>query len=255
MSFLRNLSFLIDGPYRKSRSACFIPALKSHLIALSTVLLGLSMLLTACSGLDFGSAGPVAPTTAATPAPETLARLHWCGKPAMTFRDEAVPSTTTSSSGTAAGAPPLGPANGTPTTITNWSQVKANLGFTIFLPSTLPSGTCLLSVLGTLRDPIFGSNFTITYILPAHDSITLSQAPLRSQNTAFQCSIAPNTTSGGGAAKGGTPAAQSTITSQVQLCTGVRDKTNIVFSARGATATLQHFFQDLQPDIEWIPAS
>ncbi len=186
----------------------------------------------------------------ATPEPMTLSSLHWCSKPSMVFRDQADPN---AAKGT--GQTGLGPANGTPTAINDWNTVKNNLGFTIFLPKTLPAGSCLLNVSSSLRDPIFGSNFTITYVLADQNSISFSQAPSRSQNTSFQCNVSDTPATDGNATKKGTPAVTPTPTSNpVQLCNGVREKTNIVFSARGATPVLEQFFQSLQPDVDWMPA-
>ncbi len=184
----------------------------------------------------------------ATATPSVLSSLQWCSKPAMVFRDQANPTA-------AATKTTLGPANGTPTAVNDWNTVKSNLGFTIFLPKTLPTGTCLLNVSGSLRDPIFGSNFTITYVLPDQNSISLSQAPVRAQNTSFQCSVSGSSAANGATAKAGTPVATPTPAGDpIQLCNGVREKTNIVFSARGTTATLEQFFQALQPDVDWVPA-
>lgn len=187
----------------------------------------------------------------ATPAPAALSSLHWCDKPSMVFRDQADANAAKNSPQTK-----LGPANGTPTVIADWNTVKENLGFTIFLPKTLPAGSCLLNVSSSLRDPIFGSNFTITYILPDQNSVSFSQAPSRAQNTSFQCNVSDSpAANGNGAVKKGTPDATPAPTANpVQLCNGVREKTNIVFSARGATPTLEQFFQGLQPDIDWMPA-
>lgn len=230
----------------------------------------LSLLLGGCTGANPG--GGALPAGTATPANVALSRLHWCEKPTMVFRDLAVAtnttpgatpgatSETTPAPGTMGG---LGPANGTPTTITAWSLVKANLGFTVFLPATLPAGSCLLSASGTLRDPILGSNFTIVYLLPGKDALSLAQAPQRSQSTAFQCSASPTTsaveatrTSTAGAAQKGTATPEPGVTQgTVQLCSGVRDKTNIVFSARGTTQTLQAFFHNLQSGVDWMPTS
>ncbi|HLG76953.1 MAG TPA: hypothetical protein VKX46_11105, partial [Ktedonobacteraceae bacterium] len=143
------------------------------------------------------------------------------------------------------------PANGTPVALTNWSVVKANLGFTIFLPATLPGDTCLLSAASTLRHALIGSNFIITYLLANHDSITFSQAAQRTAGAAFQCNPAQglNTTS-----KQVTPT-PGPAGDPVQLCSGTRDGTNIVFSARGKTSVLQQLFQSLQPNTDWIPTT
>jgi hypothetical protein len=171
----------------------------------------------------------------------------------MVFRDQAAPATSTVQSATQS---TLGPANGTPTTVTDWNVVKNNLGFTIYLPKTLPTGSCLLNVSGSLRDPIFGSNFTITYVLPDQSSISFSQAPARTQSTGLQCSVSSSPAPAGNGAlvapvtPGVTPIPTS---NSIQLCNGVREKTNIVFSARGTTAALEQFFQALQPNVDWVP--
>ena len=234
------------------------------------------------SGVLFAACSTQNSTNNPTPGTVNISAIHWCGKPLMIFRDEASPSapstgtptasTPTASTPTAvatsvasvtptvkATATPstgLTPANGTPTTINDWKVVKANLGFAVFLPTTLPTGTCLMSASGTLRDPIFGSNFTIGYLLPNHDSISLSEAPLRSQNILFQCSASVSSTLPSGSTKGGTPTpAPTTSQAPMQLCTGVQSTTNIVFSARGTTKDLQTFFRSLKPDVNWVPAS
>lgn len=222
-------------------------------VAMSFVLA--AFFLTSCSGLDLGgnpantAENPIAPQVA-------LAQLHWCGKPVMIFRDEDV-STPTSGTVTAttAGTPiPSSTATNAPSTaqpvvVTNWSQVEPQLGFTVFLPQALPQNTCLVSASGTLHDPIFGGSFTIGYLLPDHSSLTLAEAPFRSQNRQFQCT--PSSSS-----KASTPAAKSGPAQAIlQVCSGVQDNTSIVFSARGSTDNLQRFFASLQSDINWVPGS
>ncbi len=214
---------------------------------LSLLLVFSGVLLAACTGPG-GSLNSNGAT--ATSKQVALAQLHWCSKPAMVFRDDA--SAVKPSAGEAAAVPStsLGPANGTPVTLTSWSEVQANLGFTVFLPPTLPAGTCLLNVSGTLRHPVLGSNFVITYLLADHDSITFSQAPLTSKNTAFQCSAAPDANTLDGYAPVAMPTvAVSANQDPVQLCSGARNTTNIVFSARGKMSALQHIFQSLQPNV------
>ena len=203
------------------------------------------------SSSNNGSTGSTGNAPQATPPPAALSSLHWCGRPSMVFRDQADANAAKNSPQTK-----LGPANGTPTAINDWNTVKENLGFTIFLPKTLPAGSCLLNVSSSLRDPIFCSNFTITYVLPDQNSVSFSQAPSRAQNTGFQCNVSDAPAAdGNGVTKKETPGATPTPTANpVQLCNGVREKTNIVFSARGATPALEQFFQGLQPDVDWMPA-
>lgn len=191
----------------------------------------LAVILTACaSGGNTTNNPQTTPTTTVS-----LGQIHWCGKPSMLFRDDGASTNGTKTNTTV-----------TPTTINDWNQFKTSLGFTLYLPATLPQGTCLSSAFGTVHDAVFGSSFTIGFMLPNHDPLTFSEAPLRSQDPKFQCSATTNNTSGTSA-----NAKQTAI----QLCTGARNTTNVVFSARGSTGDLQNFFQQLQPDVNWLPAA
>jgi hypothetical protein len=115
-----------------------------------------------------------------------------------------------------------------------------------------------------LHDPIFGGNFIIGYLLPNSNPISLSEAPVRSNSPQFQCSSAKGDTGSSSEASmralgSSTIATPVTVASPTQtpvlLCTGARDNTNIVFSARGTETSLKQFFDTLQPDVEWVPAS
>jgi hypothetical protein len=215
----------------------------SGYILVSGVLSVLVLGLVACSAPASGGneASTSQGTTTGNQMP--LSSLHWCGKPLMVFRDEGAAATTATQGATLTVT--ATPASGTPKTIDDWQQVRSNLGFTVFLPATLPAGTCLMNASATIHDPIFGGNFTIGYLLPDHSALSLSEAPLRSQNTTFQCSPSATTsaTKATGSAK-----------NVVQLCSGARTTTHIVFSALGATPMLEQFFQHLQPDPAWMPA-
>jgi hypothetical protein len=240
-----------------------------------------SILLVACSpSFPFG-AKQGSPTATATPSSLAISQVHWCGKPSMLFRDEgaisptatasttpgvtATASTTTTvtpgvtATGTAqsTGTPTATVVPGTPRTITDWSEVEANLGFTVYLPPTLPTGTCLVNAQATIHDPIIGGSFTIGYLLPDHSALSLSEAPLISQNTTFQCNPSNGTTPHATTPVAGTPVVSPTTTQQVPvlLCSGAKGTTNIVMSARGSTEQLQQIFQSLQPGLSWIPAS
>jgi len=224
-------------------------------LILGTGLVLVSALVSACSGLFAGG-----PATTPTPAVQALSHIAWCAKPVMVFRNEGAltPQPTVSATGTAtatatATAGTGGP--GTPTTMSDWSAVKASLGFTLYLPTTLPGGSCLVSAQATIHDPIFGGSFTIGYLLPDHTSLSISEAPLTSQNTSFQCSptsivITPTATTG----SKGTPGANATATPPGQLCSGAKETTNIVLSGPGSERSLQQIFNNLQPNVNWIPA-
>ena len=218
-----------------------------HLSVLVMSLLA-SLWLFSCTGMT-GTGTPAGASqkqgTASQPLQQaSLSSLHWCNKPLMLFRDEGALAASTPLA-LSPGTSPL--PTGTPLTMTSWSQIKPILGFTVFLPGLLPAGSCLMTVYGTVHDPIFGGSFTIAYLLPDHTSLSLSEAPLHSQHTNFQCSLSNQDGSSQGALA--TPPAL-----RMQLCSGVRDTTNIVFSAQWSTTTLQTFFHSLQSDIEWQPA-
>src|SRR3954469_24188040 len=88
-----------------------------------------SFFLASCSGLSFG--GPTTPVAIPTPSNLPLAKLHWCNKPFILFRDEhahvagtptATPTATATAAATAtASATPSG--SPTPSTLTDWSQI------------------------------------------------------------------------------------------------------------------------------------
>lgn len=275
MIVLRLLSGLILSPHR------FV------WLCLAVVLLLTNILLVSCTGLFGGSSGPAA---TATPSALEIAKLQWCMKPSMLFRDEeaitptptttatttpvatatptatitpgatTTPGTTVTATATAiAGSTPTPTVvPGTPRTITDWSEVEANLGFTVYLPSKLPKGTCLVNAQATIHDPIIGGSFTIAYLLPDHSALSLAEAPLASQNTIFQCDPSHGPTFQANATpKAGTPAPTPSATqgAPLLLCSGAKDTTNIVMSARGSTAYLQQLFNNLQPNLAWIPTS
>lgn len=239
---------------------------------INVILLLTSFFLVSCTGLNFGGSSSASPT--ATPAQLPLAKLRWCGKPVIIFRDEGATPTPTPTTGgtprataTAATTPTVTasptvtgvPATVTPTTLTDWAKVKPNLGFTVYLPSTLPRNSCLVSASGTLHDAIFGGSFTIGYLLPDHSPLSLAEAPLRSQNPEFQCSPSTSATPKATATtQKGTPTPVLTVSptqTPTQLCSGARDTTNIVFSAQGSLGDLKQLFDSLKPNVDWVPAS
>lgn len=257
MIVLRILSRLIHSPHKFVWSYLVIVLLLSNLF------------LASCTGL-FGENSGSAQT--ATPSELAVAQLHWCGKPSMLFRDEGAvtpaPTTTTTSTTGATATTTVATSSttgatatavpGTPRTITNWSEVEANIGFTVLLPAKLPRNTCLVNAQATIHDPIIGGSFTIGYLLPDHSALTLSEAPFVTQNTAFQCSSSAAATPKAKAAGGsGTPAPSTNATqgATLLLCSGAKGTTNIVMSARGSVDHLQQIFNNLQPNISWIPAS
>jgi hypothetical protein len=254
---------------KHSRNRCAVMLLTAFLVLLN-------VLLAACSTSFGGSTS--SPTATATPSDVPIAQLHWCGKKSMLFRDEgaATPTTTaTSTPGvtatasvtpgvTATSSAVITPtttvtvAPGTPTTITDWSQVEAGLGFVVYLPATLPAGTCLVNAQATIHDPIIVGSFTIGYLLPDHSALSLAEAPLISQNTIFQCNTSNGSTpKANSTPKSGTPVVSPNATqvAPLLLCSGAKGMTNIVMSARGTTDHLQQIFNNLQPNVTWIPGA
>lgn len=250
----------------------------------SLCLLLSSFFLASCSGLSVGGN----PSSNGTPTSSqiALAQLHWCGKPVSIFRDEHAPVTITPTRGTptatstpgttptttatsstptttktaTVGSTPTATVTATaipsgPTTVSDWSMVKPQLGFAVYLPPTLPANTCLVSASGTFHDPIFGGSFSIGYLLPNHSPLTFSEAPQRTKGLEFQCnpsgSASPRIPASENSA---TPSASPTQPSML-LCTGVRDTTNVVFSAQGSATSLKQFFNALRPNVNWVPRS
>ncbi len=202
--------------------------------------------LLSCSSASTSSASASQPQGAPNLVQSSLKSLHWCNQPMMIFRDEGAAALSTPGVVTPGTTPT---AISTPGTILDWSQVRQNLGFSVFLPASLAAGSCLMSVYGTVHDPIFGSSFTIAYLLPDHTSLSLSEAPVHTGHTNFQCSVSSAGLQGLSATPGPTKSALA-----MQLCSGMRNTTNIVFSAQWSLAALQKFFQNLQADVDWQPA-
>ena len=272
------------------QSESFVARWRHVLLVVSTCLLLSSFFLVSCSGLNF-LGGNTTPTAKPTPSQLALTKLRWCNKPFVVFRDEHAPVTVTVTpgSGTPAasatvtssstpvttvtsvtsvttvttvttGVTPTATATPSPTpttpqqptTITDWSQIEPDLGFTVFLPATLPAKTCLVSVSGTVHDPIFGGNFIIGYLLPDGSPLSLSEAPMRTNSRDFQCTSSKGTSPQNPA----TPGVTATPTQvPILLCTGAKDTTDVVFSMKGSEESLKKFFDALQPNVEWAPVA
>lgn len=228
----------ISSPVRKA-SSLFIPIVVVSILFTSCSLFGQTSNPTPTVPIGIGKG-----TATQTQEETSLSSLHWCGKPLVLFQDDGA------AKGATATASPTPQA--TPKTVTDWTQVEPNLGFTVYLPQMLPVGTCLTSVYGTFHDPVLGGSFTIGYLLPDHTAISFSEAPLVSRNTQFQCS--PSSTTGTPSKTSTTPTPGATVV-PLQLCTGAQGSTSIVLSAHGDSATLQKFFNALQPHVNWQPTS
>lgn len=220
----------------------------------------ISLFCSACSN-PFGGAN-----ASGTPgsAQQALDKISWCGTPSMVFRDEGAvaptvtptataPAKATATATSTSSTPVAGP--GTPSTVTSWSVVKSKLGFTVYLPTSLARGSCLVSAQATIHDPIYGGegSFTIGYLLPDHTSLSLSETPLlKSLDATFQCNSSSAATPTSNSTPSPTPTTSATPN---QLCSGAKNTTSIVIAGPGSVAHVQQIFDNLQPDVTWIPAS
>jgi hypothetical protein len=195
---------------------------------------------------------PVVLVACDTPPPTStpLNQLHWCDKQTLLFQD-------------ASQSPPV--------TLTNWNQVKKALNFTVYLPQSLPVGSCLVSGEALIHDKVLGSSFGVSYLLPGGVSLAFSETAMSGGETAsFQCSPSnapqPTVTSTGTptTTPTPTPTPTSTVTSTVTpeptatptvtlLCLGGKGSTNIVLDSSGSESSLQTLFKGLQPNVDWIP--
>ena len=133
-----------------------------------TLALAMTLAMT-LAGCSLGSSGSTSVSDQ-----QTVGALPWCAQPQISFVDS-------SSSSQQA--------------ITQWNQVKDQLGFTPYLPPSLPKGTCLDLVGGAIHDPIFGGHLSITWVLPGSAGpISFSEAPKRGNTaTTPQCSQSAQT--------------------------------------------------------------
>ncbi len=193
-------------------------------LALVALVLGLTL-----AGCSLGGGSSSTTTHAQDAAPQPLAKLAWCDKPLLTFQDD---STTT------------------PTTKSSWDDVKGQLGFTPYLPETLPSGTCLALAGGSIHDPVFGGHFDITYVLPNLGPVSFSEAPKKANlPSSFQCVQGPTPS----ATPQGTSTATATPAPRTTTCLGVQGDTAISLASRESQANLQTLFKSLKPNVTWVP--
>lgn len=192
---------------------------RAHIAILGLALLTLT--LTGCS-LNLGA------SSAATSSDQTLSALPWCDQPLISFQDYSQSSQQA---------------------VTQWSAVKDQLGFTPYLPTTLPKGSCLDLVGGSIHDPIFGGHLSITWVLPTTGPISFSEAPKRgSASSTPQCA-------GSAPASTGTPGTQSQLNNQsTTICVATVGDASVTIAAHMAASNLQAYFGELQPNVDWQPS-
>ncbi|HLZ21878.1 MAG TPA: hypothetical protein VKQ30_07140 [Ktedonobacterales bacterium] len=197
---------------------------RTALVSLSALVL---VLLVALAGCDLFGGGSSSGNNTNNVA---LSQLAWCDKPLINFQDN---STTNQA------------------TLTKWDDVKGQLGFTTYLPTTLPKSSCLVLAGGSIHDPIFGGQFKITYDLPNGVPISFSEAPKRS-GVSDKLTCVQGTS--GSATQTATPATQ-TPGSDTSICLGVIANTSIAIASRQSQSDLQNVFKSLQADVDWVPAN
>ena len=146
----------------------------------------------------------------------TPAEVPWCDTVSITFID----------SGSA-----------TQSTLSDWGRVSPQLGFTPYLPSSFPKGTCLVLAGGSVHDPVFGGRMVITWNLPGDVPLSFSEAPKRSNlGSSLQC-------------------AQSSQQATTAICLGTLGTTGITIASSQPAATLQALFNTLKPGVNWVPST
>jgi hypothetical protein len=196
------------------------------------------MLLTLLLGVAACASGP-------GPGPDggvSLDQVPWCDQPSINFQDDG---------------------KLTRPMVSDWKSVKGQLGFTPYLPASLPKGSCLALAGGSIHDPVFGGRFLITYYLPKTGPLSFSEAPKSASGSnalsdKVQCSQAgqgatPSATASGtpGAAGSGTPTA--TAAPALTVCLGTISGTNVSVASAQSPADLEAMFKALQPNVEWVP--
>lgn len=148
---------------------------------------------------------------------QSLSSLPWCAQPQVSFMDS-----------TSASQQP----------ITRWDQVKDKLGFTPYLPASLPKGACLDLVGGTIHDPMLGGHLSVTWVLPGGSPISFSEAPKR------------------GGALGAPQCTQSAQGSDATtLCIGAIGDASVTIASHLSQSQIIEYFNQLRPATDWEPSS
>lgn len=181
----------------------------------SSIAFGLAFLVVAALTLT-GCSLPGGTSSGVTTGPQGLSQLSWCDGPQIIFQDDS---------------------SSTQQVISNWGQAQSQLGFTYYLPATMPAGTCLDIAGGVIHDQIFGGKLDLTYTLPKIGSLTFAEAPKHGDIvTSLQCAVSP---------------ADSTA----NICIGAINDTTITIAGRDTDSDLQSIFHSLKPNVTWLPAN
>jgi hypothetical protein len=164
----------------------------------------LAYLMTACGS-----------TTSTTASGIPLNQVPGCGQSIIAFEDDGV-------------APPA--------MITDWPTAAKLLGFTPLLPPRVPDGACLASGGGVVRNPIFGSRFTLTYELPYDGALSIAEVPTQQNIPTPQCS-----------------AAQPSSSATIATCQQTQHGLNITIASSLSADQIRALLATLQPRTDWVP--
>jgi hypothetical protein len=193
------------------------------------------------------AAGCAGTTPVVTGGSLALNQVPWCDQPYIDFQDDGKLNH------------PI---------LSNWAAVKGQLGFTPYLPPTLPRGACLDFASGTIHDPIFGGLFRITYNVANVGPVAFNEAPRNAGQggaipTKFQCSTAasstpsPSPTPGDTPTPNGTPTATAAPTGTpvppLTVCQGAKGSTNVTMASSESADSLNQLFGAMQPNVDWVP--
>jgi hypothetical protein len=156
-------------------------------------------------------------TTTTSQSGVALNQVPGCGQPIIAFEDDGV-------------APPA--------TITDWPTAAKLLGFTPLLPPRVPTGACLASGGGVVRNPIFGSRFTVTYALPNDGALSIAEVPSQQDIPTPLCS-----------------AAQPSSSATVATCQQTQHHLNITIASSLSSDQIRSLLASLQPRTDWVPHS
>lgn len=161
-----------------------------------------------------GPFGGGAKTTTTTTNKPDLTALPWCDQPYLNFVDDSTPAQT-----------PI-----------DWSEARSQLGFTLYLPGSLPKGSCLVLAGGSIHDPIYGAHVSLTWdIAPTMTPLSFSEAPRRSAAAKPQCEA-------------------SSQDATVSICLGSIEDTSITIVGRQSPSQLEAIFNALKPTVAWLPS-
>lgn len=191
-------------------------------LAGSIMLLVLALTAAAC---NFGGQ-----SSAANGSALDLNQISWCDQPSINFQDDGKI------------AHPV---------LTKWDSVKGQLGFTPYLPGSLPKGSCLALAGGTIHDPVFGARLRITYVLPKSGPLSFSEAPRHGGQAGALSDKVQCTQTAQAASATATPGA--TPTPALTLCLGSISGTNVTVASAQSSSDLETLFGALQPNVDWVP--